>query len=251
MILTHAKVLFHALRRLIPLPASVLSRSLPIEEGHCSSRPVSFIRTLPLSYAPSFPLPFPLPLPPSFRLDTIVAGVGVLFIATLTLLFPRLPCAPSGHYQGLRRHPCPGRSAGGALLLHPARATSFAGRRGDRRHEGCTPSLTLPPSLPPSPRFPSPSAGSKRVTRLMKILAPPLSPPLSSQILGLIDENTAAALLFAVDNVYEQPTNIIFYNLGASSLQVSLVPSCPLSCLFLSPSPSPSCLPPQCQSVVS
>ncbi|TFJ83042.1 hypothetical protein NSK_005667 [Nannochloropsis salina CCMP1776] len=43
------------------------------------------------------------------------------------------------------------------------------------------------------------------------------------KILGLIDENTAAALLFAVDNVYEQPTNIIFYNLGASSLQVSLV----------------------------
>lgn len=35
-----------------------------------------------------------------------------------------------------------------------------------------------------------------------------------------MDENTAAALLFAVDNVYEQPTNIVFYNLGASSLQV-------------------------------
>lgn len=33
MILSHAKVLFLALRRLIPLPASVLSRSLPIERG--------------------------------------------------------------------------------------------------------------------------------------------------------------------------------------------------------------------------
>jgi hypothetical protein len=46
--------------------------------------------------------------------------------------------------------------------------------------------------------------------------------------------------------VYEQPTNIIFYNLGASSLQVSLVPSCPLFCLFLSLPPPlpPPCLPP-------
>lgn len=35
-----------------------------------------------------------------------------------------------------------------------------------------------------------------------------------------MDENTAAALLFSVDNVYEEPTNIVFYNLGASSLQV-------------------------------
>jgi hypothetical protein len=40
------------------------------------------------------------------------------------------------------------------------------------------------------------------------------------QVLGLMDENTAAALLFSVDNVYEEPTNIIFYNLGATSLQV-------------------------------
>lgn len=37
-----------------------------------------------------------------------------------------------------------------------------------------------------------------------------------------MDENTAAALLFSVDNVYEEPTNIIFYNLGASSLQVRM-----------------------------
>lgn len=42
------------------------------------------------------------------------------------------------------------------------------------------------------------------------------------KVLGLIDENTAAALLFAVDNIYEKPTNVIFYNLGASSLQVSI-----------------------------
>jgi hypothetical protein len=36
-----------------------------------------------------------------------------------------------------------------------------------------------------------------------------------------MDENTAAALLFSVDNVYEEPTNVVFYNLGASSLQVT------------------------------
>ena len=39
-------------------------------------------------------------------------------------------------------------------------------------------------------------------------------------MLSLMDENTAAALLFAVDNVYDKPTNVVFYNLGASSLQV-------------------------------
>lgn len=39
-------------------------------------------------------------------------------------------------------------------------------------------------------------------------------------VLSLMDENTAAALLFAVDNVYTQPTYIVFYNMGASSLQV-------------------------------
>jgi len=40
------------------------------------------------------------------------------------------------------------------------------------------------------------------------------------RVLSLMDENTAAALIFGIDNVYEQPTNLIFYNLGASCLQV-------------------------------
>jgi hypoxia up-regulated 1 len=43
------------------------------------------------------------------------------------------------------------------------------------------------------------------------------------RVLSLIDENTAAALNFGMDKVYEEPQIILFYNLGASSLQVSLV----------------------------
>eukprot|EP00538_Stauroneis_constricta_P000438 CAMPEP_0119551156 /NCGR_PEP_ID=MMETSP1352-20130426/4487_1 /TAXON_ID=265584 /ORGANISM="Stauroneis constricta, Strain CCMP1120" /LENGTH=934 /DNA_ID=CAMNT_0007597165 /DNA_START=299 /DNA_END=3103 /DNA_ORIENTATION=+ len=42
-------------------------------------------------------------------------------------------------------------------------------------------------------------------------------------VLGLIDENTAAALNFGMDKVMEEPKVYLFYNLGASSLQVSLV----------------------------
>ena len=42
-------------------------------------------------------------------------------------------------------------------------------------------------------------------------------------VLSLLDENTAAALHFGMDKMYEEPQLIIFYNLGASSLQVSLV----------------------------
>jgi len=40
------------------------------------------------------------------------------------------------------------------------------------------------------------------------------------RVLSLMDENTAAALILGIDNVYEQPTNLIFYNLGAACLQV-------------------------------
>uniref|UniRef100_A0A6U6FIS4 Uncharacterized protein n=2 Tax=Odontella aurita TaxID=265563 RepID=A0A6U6FIS4_9STRA len=42
-------------------------------------------------------------------------------------------------------------------------------------------------------------------------------------VLALIDENTAAALHFGIDRIDEEPQNIIFYNMGASALQVSLV----------------------------
>jgi len=41
-------------------------------------------------------------------------------------------------------------------------------------------------------------------------------------LLGLIDENTAAALHYGIDRVEEQDKNVLFYNLGASSLQVSV-----------------------------
>lgn len=42
-------------------------------------------------------------------------------------------------------------------------------------------------------------------------------------VLGLIDENTASALNFGMDKTYEEPQTILFYNLGASSLQVSVI----------------------------
>jgi hypoxia up-regulated 1 len=43
------------------------------------------------------------------------------------------------------------------------------------------------------------------------------------KVLSLIDENTAAALHFGMDKMNEEAQIIIFYNLGASSLQVSVV----------------------------
>lgn len=42
-------------------------------------------------------------------------------------------------------------------------------------------------------------------------------------VLALIDENTAAALHFGIDRIDEEPKNVVFYNMGASSLQVSVV----------------------------
>jgi hypoxia up-regulated 1 len=42
-------------------------------------------------------------------------------------------------------------------------------------------------------------------------------------VLSLIDENTASALNFGMDKSYEEPQTIVFYNLGASSLQVSVI----------------------------
>ena len=42
-------------------------------------------------------------------------------------------------------------------------------------------------------------------------------------VLGLIDENTAAALNFGMDKMYEEPQIILFYNMGAGSLQVSVI----------------------------
>ena len=42
-------------------------------------------------------------------------------------------------------------------------------------------------------------------------------------VLGLLDENTAAALNFGMDKTMEEPKIYLFYNLGGSSLQVSVV----------------------------
>jgi hypoxia up-regulated 1 len=42
-------------------------------------------------------------------------------------------------------------------------------------------------------------------------------------VLSLIDENTAAALHFGMDKMYEEPRTVLFYNLGGGSLQVSIV----------------------------
>lgn len=42
-------------------------------------------------------------------------------------------------------------------------------------------------------------------------------------VLSLIDETTAAALHFGMDKIMEEPKILIFYNLGASSLQVEVV----------------------------
>lgn len=42
-------------------------------------------------------------------------------------------------------------------------------------------------------------------------------------VLGLIDENAAAALHYGIDRVDEDPVNILFYNMGASSLEVTIV----------------------------
>jgi hypoxia up-regulated 1 len=42
-------------------------------------------------------------------------------------------------------------------------------------------------------------------------------------VLALVEENTAAALHYAMDKMFEQEQVYLFYNMGASSLQVSLV----------------------------
>lgn len=43
------------------------------------------------------------------------------------------------------------------------------------------------------------------------------------RILTLMEENTAAALHYGIDRVFESPHSILYYNMGASSVQVSIV----------------------------
>lgn len=42
-------------------------------------------------------------------------------------------------------------------------------------------------------------------------------------VLALIDENTAAALHYGMDRVEPEPQNVLFYNMGGSALQVSII----------------------------
>jgi len=42
-------------------------------------------------------------------------------------------------------------------------------------------------------------------------------------VLALIDETTAAGLHFGIDRVDEEPMNVLFYNMGGSSIQVSVI----------------------------
>lgn len=43
------------------------------------------------------------------------------------------------------------------------------------------------------------------------------------RVLSLVEENTAAALHYGIDRVYEEPYTVLFYNMGSSSVQVSVV----------------------------
>eukprot|EP01039_Chlorochromonas_danica_P006723 gene6723-7432_t len=43
------------------------------------------------------------------------------------------------------------------------------------------------------------------------------------KVLSLIEENTAAALHYAIDRTFDKPTVVLYYNMGAGSTQVSIV----------------------------
>jgi len=43
------------------------------------------------------------------------------------------------------------------------------------------------------------------------------------KVLSLVEENTAAALHYSMDNTFDRPTNILYYNMGAGSVQVTIV----------------------------
>jgi hypoxia up-regulated 1 len=43
------------------------------------------------------------------------------------------------------------------------------------------------------------------------------------KVLSLIEENTAAALHYGIDNIFETPQTVLYYNMGAGSVQVSIV----------------------------
>ena len=41
-------------------------------------------------------------------------------------------------------------------------------------------------------------------------------------VLTLIEENTAAALHYGIDRVFEEPHTVLYYNMGAGSTQVTV-----------------------------
>lgn len=43
------------------------------------------------------------------------------------------------------------------------------------------------------------------------------------QVLSLIEENTAAALHYGIDRVFDQPHTVLYYNMGAGSVQVHIL----------------------------
>ena len=54
-------------------------------------------------------------------------------------------------------------------------------------------------------------------------LIQPIIPTLHHiQVLSLIEENTAAALHYGIDRVFEEPNTVVYYNMGASAVQVSV-----------------------------
>ena len=48
-----------------------------------------------------------------------------------------------------------------------------------------------------------------------------------AQVLSLIEENTAAALHYGIDRVFEEPNTVVYYNMGASAVQVRRALSAP------------------------
>ncbi|RYY86986.1 hypothetical protein EON63_04795 [archaeon] len=56
--------------------------------------------------------------------------------------------------------------------------------------------------------------------------------PYAIQVLSLIEENTAAALHYAIDRTFEQPSNVLYYNMGAGSTQVSIHTHTSYTCAY-------------------
>ena len=49
------------------------------------------------------------------------------------------------------------------------------------------------------------------------------------QVLSLVDENFAAGVRYAIDNPYNETTNVLIYNMGNAHTQVSGFSACQCS----------------------